>query len=144
MLTVESAAASPLVPVYPQTEGVSSAYLAKCVRAAFAAAPDIEEPLPAALIEKYRLCGKAEALQKIHFPQSRQDVQAARRRLIFEELLALQLGLLLLRRREAAHTGAPMRPADLSPFWNALPFAPTGAQRRAAQEILADLGKRLP
>ena len=137
MLTVESAAASPLVPVYPQTEGVSSAYLAKCVRAAFAAAPDIEEPLPAALIEKYRLCGKAEALQKIHFPQSRQDVQAARRRLIFEELLALQLGLLLLRRREAAHTGAPMRPADLSPFWNALPFAPTGAQRRAAQEILA-------
>lgn len=46
MLTVESAAASPLVPVYPQTEGVSSAYLAKCVRAAFAAAPDIEEPLP--------------------------------------------------------------------------------------------------
>ena len=144
MLTVESAAASPLVPVYPQTEGVSSAYLAKCVRAAFAAAPDIEEPLPAALIEKYRLCGKAEALQKIHFPQSRQDVQAARRRLIFEELLALQLGLLLLRRREAAHTGAPMRPADLSPFWNALPFAPTGAQRRAAQEILADLGKKTP
>ena len=144
MLTVESAAASPLVPVYPQTEGVSSAYLAKCVRAAFAAAPDIEEPLPAALIEKYRLCGKAEALQKIHFPQSRQDVQAARRRLIFEELLALQLGLLLLRGREAAHTGAPMRPADLSPFWNALPFAPTGAQRRAAQEILADLGKKTP
>ena len=144
MLTVESAAASPLVPVYPQTEGVSSAYLAKCVRAAFASAPDIEEPLPAALIEKYRLCGKAEALQKIHFPQSRQDVQAARRRLIFEELLALQLGLLLLRGREAAHTGAPMRPADLSPFWNALPFAPTGAQRRAAQEILADLGKKTP
>ena len=67
-------------------------------------------------------------------------MQAARRRLIFEELLALQLGLLLLRGREAAHTGAPMRPADLSPFWNALPFAPTGAQRRAAQEILADLG----
>ena len=83
-------------------------------------------------------------MQKIHFPQSRQDVQAARRRLIFEELLALQLGLLLLRRREAAHTGAPMRPADLSPFWNALPFAPTGAQRRAAQEILADLGKKTP
>ena len=114
------------------------------MRAAFASAPDIEEPLPAALIEKYRLCGKAEALQKIHFPQSRQDVQAARRRLIFEELLALQLGLLLLRGREAAHTGAPMRPADLSPFWNALPFAPTGAQRRAAQEILADLGKKTP
>ena len=83
-------------------------------------------------------------MQKIHFPQSRQDVQAARRRLIFEELLALQLGLLLLRGREAAHTGAPMRPADLSPFWNALPFAPTGAQRRAAQEILADLGKKTP
>ena len=92
--------------VSTQTEGVSSAYLAKCVRAAFAAAPDIEEPLPAALIEKYRLCEQGRGLAEDSLPQSRQDVQAARRRLIFEELLALQLGLLLLRGREATHTGA--------------------------------------
>lgn len=144
VLTEAAAAATPLAPVYPLTEGVSSAYLAKCVRAAFAAVPEPGEPLPRALLEKYRLCGKAEALRKIHFPQSADDIHAARRRLIFEELLALQLGLLLLRGREAARTGAPMRPVSLEPFWAALPFAPTGAQRRAAGEILGDLTQKAP
>ncbi len=134
----------PLAPVYPLTEGVSSAYLAKCVRTVLAAAPQIAEPLPEALLQRYRLCGKEEALQKIHFPQSADDVHAARRRLIFEELLALQLGLLLLRGREAARTGAPMRAVSLEPFWAALPFAPTNAQRRSAGEIVADFMKKAP
>ncbi len=144
MLTEAAAAATPLVPVYPLTEGVSSAYLAKCMRTALAAAPVIDEPLPEALLQKYRLCGKAEALQKIHFPQDAGDIHAARRRLIFEELLALQLGLLLLRGHEAARTGAAMRPVSLEPFWAALPFAPTSAQRRAAGELLGDLTKKTP
>lgn len=143
VLTQAAAAATPLVPVYPLTEGVSSAYLAKCARMALAAEMP-EEPLPEALLQKYRLCGKAEALQKIHVPQSADDVHAARRRLIFEELLALQLGLLLLRGREAARTGAPMRPVSLQPFWAALPFAPTGAQRRSAAEILTDFTQKAP
>ncbi len=143
-LSAAQAAATPLTPVYPQTEGVNSAYLARCVRAAFAAVPDIDEPLPASLREKYRLCGKADAVRMIHFPQSGAEVHAARRRLIYEELLALQLGLLLLRGRGKALTGAPMRRVDLSPFWASLPFSPTGAQRRAADEILADFSKREP
>ena len=142
--TEAAAAETPLTPVYPLTEGVSSAYLAKCVRTAFAAQPHIAEPLPEALLQKYRLCGKEEALRKIHFPQSAGDVHDARRRLIFEELLVLQLGLLLLRGREAARTGAPMQPVSLEPFWAALPFAPTHAQRRSAEEILADFTQKAP
>lgn len=70
MLTVESAAASPLVPVYPQTEGVSSAYLAKCVRAAFAAAPDIEEPLPAALIENTACAARPRPCRRFTSPRA--------------------------------------------------------------------------
>ena len=139
MMAAETASATPLVPVYPQTEGINSTYLAKCVRAAFAAAPDIPEPLPAWMLKKYKLCGKADAVRMIHFPQDLEEVRQARRRLIYEELLALQLGLLLLRGRGRALTGAPMRPVDLRPFWAALPFAPTGAQTRAAGELLADL-----
>ncbi len=144
MLTTEAASATPLVPVYPQTEGINSSYLARCVRTAFAAAPDIAEPLPGWMLEKYRLCPKADAVRMIHFPRSTAEITSARRRLIFEELLALQLGLLLLRSRDATLTGAPMGPVDLGPFWAALPFSPTGAQRRASQEILADLSKPTP
>ena len=144
MLTAEAASATPLVPVYPQTEGINSNYLARCVRTAFAAAPDIADPLPGWMLEKYRLCSKADAVRMIHFPRSTAEITSARRRLIFEELLALQLGLLLLRSRDATLTGAPMGPVDLGPFWAALPFSPTGAQRRASQEILADLSKPTP
>ena len=144
MLTAEAASATPLVPVYPQTEGINSNYLAKCMRTAFAAAPDIPEPLPAWMLQKYRLCPKADAVRMIHFPRSTAEIASARRRLIFEELLALQLGLLLLRSRDAILTGAPMKPVDLQPFWASLPFSPTGAQKRAAQEILADFNKLSP
>lgn len=144
MLPVSEADASPLLPVYPLTEGISSAYLAKCVRAALAGGVQFEEPLPPEMLAKYRLCGKADAVRMIHFPQSLEEVREARRRLIFEELLALQLGMLLLRTREAARTGAPMQPCDLTPFWASLPFSPTGAQRRAAGEILADMARECP
>ena len=144
MLTAEAASATPLVPVYPQAEGINSNYLAKCMRTAFAAAPDIPEPLPAWMLQKYRLCPKADAVRMIHFPRSTAEIASARRRLIFEELLALQLGLLLLRSRDATLTGAPMKPVDLQPFWASLPFSPTGAQKRAAQEILADFNKLSP
>lgn len=144
MVTMQAAAAAPLAAIYPQTEGITSAFLSKCVRAAFAASPDIEEPLPEFLVRKYRLCSRADALQMIHFPRSHEQVHAARRRLIFEELLALQLGLLLLRSRGAQHTGAPMKPVDPAPFWAALPFTPTGAQRRSVDEILSDMTQKAP
>ncbi len=144
MLTEEAALATPLVPVYPQTEGITSAYLAKCVRAAFAAVPELPEPLPPWMIQKYRLCSKAEAVRMIHFPQDAGEIRQARRRLIYEELLALQLGLLLLRGRGKAMTGARMKAVDLAPFWASLPFSPTGAQQRAAGELLADLQKKEP
>ncbi len=144
MMTTEAAGATPLVPVYPQTEGINSSYLAKCVRMAFAAAPDIDEPLPLWMVEKYRLCSKSDAVRMIHFPRSSADITCARRRLIFEELLALQLGLLLLRSRGERWTGAPMHPVDLGPFWASLPFTPTGAQKRATEEILADLVRPAP
>ena len=100
------ATATPFVPVYPQTEGLNSRNIQKYVRAAFEAMPHIQDPLPAWMVEKYRLCSKAQAVRSMHFPRAMAEVHAARRRLIYEELLVLQLGLLLLRGREAVRTSA--------------------------------------
>ena len=138
------ASATPFVPVYPQTEGLNSRNIQKYVRAAFEAMPHIQDPLPAWMVEKYRLCSKAQAVRSMHFPRAMVEVHAARRRLIYEELLVLQLGLLLLRGREAVRTGAQMHEVGFAPFWAALPFAPTGAQRRAVQEIAGDMAGQSP
>lgn len=138
------ATATPFVPVYPQTEGLNSRNIQKYVRAAFEAMPHIQDPLPAWMVEKYRLCSKAQAVRSMHFPRAMAEVHAARRRLIYEELLVLQLGLLLLRGREAVRTSAQMHEVGFAPFWAALPFAPTGAQRRAVQEIAGDMAGQSP
>ena len=132
------------MPVYPQTEELNSRSIQKCVRAAFEAVPHIEDPLPAWMVEKYRLCSKEQAVRSMHFPRSMAEVHAARRRLIYEELLVLQLGLLLLRGREAVRTGAQMQAVNFAPFGPRCPFAPTGAQRRAVQEIARDMTGQSP
>ena len=130
---------APLAAIYPQTEGLSSGAIARCVAQLLPHAELLGDPLPPALLEKYRLPGKAQAVRDIHRPPTPGAVQEARRRLIFEELLVLQLGMGLLKSRGSAATGAPMRRADPAPFWAAVPFAPTGAQRRAVDEILSDM-----
>lgn len=130
---------APLLAVYPQTEGLSSLQIGKCIAQLLDHAELLPEPLPEEMLKKYRLPGKADAVRAIHRPRSQAEAQAARRRLIYEELLILQLGIARMKERNLAAAGAPMRPVSPEPFWRSLPFAPTGAQRRAADEILADM-----
>ena len=130
---------APFEAVYPQTEGVSSNLIAKCIRQLLPHAELLPDPLPPEMLKKYRLLSKADAVRAIHCPTSEEDAFAARRRLIYEELLVLQLGIGRMKNRGSASTGAPMQPMDPKPFWDALPFSPTGAQRRAVREILADM-----
>lgn len=132
---------APLLAVYPQTEGLSSGQIGKCIAQVLEHAELLEEPLPAGLLAKYRLPPKADAVRMIHRPKNEEEAYSARRRLIFEELLVLQLGIGRMKNHGAAATGAPMRRVALAPFWRSLPFAPTGAQRRAAEEILADMSR---
>lgn len=132
-------ASSPFEAVYPQTEGLTSSAIAKCVRQLLPHAELLPDPLPPEMLKKYRLLPKADAVRAIHCPASEEEAFAARRRLIYEELLVLQLGIGRMKNRGAASTGAPMQKADASPFWDALPFSPTGAQRRAVEEILTDM-----
>ena len=130
---------SPFEAVYPQTEGLTSSAIAKCVRQLLPHAELLPDPLPSEMLKKYRLLSKADAVRAIHCPATEEEAFAARRRLIYEELLVLQLGIGRMKTHGAASTGAPMKKADASPFWESLSFSPTGAQRRAVEEILTDM-----
>ena len=130
---------SPFEAVYPQTEGLTSSAIAKCVRQLLPHAELLPDPLPSEMLKKYRLLSKANAVRAIHCPATEEEAFAARRRLIYEELLVLQLGIGRMKNHGAASTGAPMKKADASPFWESLSFSPTGAQRRAVEEILPDM-----
>ena len=137
--TATQITAAPFEAVYPQTEGLSSTVIAKCIRQLLPHAELLPDPLPEEMLKKYRLLSKADAVRAIHCPATEEEAFAARRRLIYEELLVLQLGIGRMKNRGSASTGAPMQRLDPAPFWASLPFSPTGAQRRAVDEILTDL-----
>ena len=137
--TAAQITAAPFEAIYPQTEGLSSTVIAKCIRQLLPHAELLPDPLPEEMLKKYRLLSKADAVRAIHCPATEEEAFAARRRLIYEELLVLQLGIGRMKNRGSASTGAPMQRLDPAPFWASLPFSPTGAQRRAVDEILTDL-----
>ncbi|HEY4450251.1 MAG TPA: ATP-dependent DNA helicase RecG [Solirubrobacteraceae bacterium] len=133
---------------YPAAEGVTSTQILTLVRAARGALDDILEGLPAAIRGAHELPDRAAALAAMHFPRDAEDLETGRVRLAFEELLLTQLHFLRRRARRRAQTGAPVL-ADqptLSARWLAdgLPFAPTGDQLRAIEEIRADLAQPCP
>ncbi len=129
-----------LVPVYPQTEGLTSRIISRTVAAALELVrDDMEDTLPPRLTVTYRLPSLKEALRGIHFPSDSEELAAARRRLIFEELLVLQLGLLRLKSRPRSSGGAPKVADHCREYLGLLPFELTGAQRRAIGECLCDM-----
>lgn len=91
--TVAQVAACPFVAVYPGTDGLPAARHASCAHAALAFADELTDPLPPELLTRYRMPTKAAAVRGIHAPQSSEELAAARRRLIFEELYLLQIGI---------------------------------------------------
>jgi ATP-dependent DNA helicase RecG len=137
-----------LVPVYPTTEGLPQRALRAMVREALTGIADtVPDVLPAALRRARHLPGLREALWAAHFPDDEASQAAARRRLAFEELLILQLGILRQRRDlQATPRGAVYgRAGDLVPrFVASLPFSLTGAQRRVIHEVLIDMRRAVP
>ncbi|NMP37473.1 MAG: ATP-dependent DNA helicase RecG [Clostridiales bacterium] len=133
-------------PVYRCTQSLNSKAIEKFVSTALDAfAGDIPDPIPGALIKKYRLPVLAEALRMIHFPADESEIAAARRRLVFEELLVLETGLLRLRGGAGIQRGRKFKADYSGEFWALLPFEPTPAQRRAVEQAVADMssGKRM-
>jgi ATP-dependent DNA helicase RecG len=131
-----------LVPVYPSTEGLSQRVFRNLVRGALTThAGEAEDILPEELRRGHGFTDEGKALWALHFPETAEAQAAARRRLAFEELLVLQLGV-LLRREQGRAAAKPQRyrAGGLAErFLSSLPFPLTGAQRRAIDEIVADL-----
>ena len=134
-----------IVPVYPLTAGLTQRDMASVTEAALDAVPgDWPDPLPELLRVKYRLPDAADALSAIHRPKNRGEVDEARRRMVFEELFLLCCGLQQLKERRRADSGIRFDSSRLDEFFAALPFSPTGAQRRAIGEIAADCASGRP
>ena len=130
-------------PVYRQTDGISSRIIAYAVKQALSDA-EIHESLPEDIIKKHRLTNIKEAYKNIHFPASQGALDDARYRLIFEELLTMQLGIKLIGQPKS-ELNAPVVKIDYTrEFFDKLPFEPTSAQRRAAAEAVADMQTGVP
>lgn len=127
-------------PIYPQTHGLNSKMIEKLVRTALTECRDeLVDPIPPWLREKYCLMNLPDSLWNIHFPKSPDYLEEARRRLIFEELLILQLGLEKMRSQTQKNAGAIIERDFSNEYFSHLPFSPTGAQRRAVKEAMRDM-----
>ena len=133
------------LPIYGLTAGITNKTLTTLVQTALAGLPaPLQDSLPSKMVKEYNLMDTHTAVNTIHFPKSLGEMQAARRRLIFEELLVLRLGMWRLKgvNRGITQIGGTK---DFTPeFWQSLPFTPTNAQRRVTDEAMADMEKKLP
>lgn len=131
-------------PVYHATGRLNSKAIEKVIKTALENSDRFEETLPAEIRLEYKLVSLDFAIRQIHFPQDRESLEKARDRLIFEELLALQLGLLKLKGRRKVRTKAVLKTDHTDAFLKLLPFKPTGAQERAMRECCADMASGYP
>lgn len=138
-----------LVPIYPETAGVSSKWLRRQVYKLLQRKDDLSEFLPQQTIQNLDLMDYYSALQKMHFPRVLEEVEKARERLGFDEVFLLQLASL----KRKSEWGKKLKghafiiekfEKDIQRFWEQLPFEPTNAQRRVIHEIFGDLEKPQP
>ena len=139
------AKAQAVVPIYPATAGLASRQIEAAVREALKLLPEtVNDPLPLSLREEYKLSHLGYALEHIHFPQSEEDLETARHRLIFEEFLVLQLGLMRIKTGQQGQNLHPIPRQFPEGFTRLLPFTLTGAQQRAIGEAVDDMAGPAP
>lgn len=133
-----------VLPIYPLTAGLSNAAVLRAVRQALAICDPPEEILPAQVRQQYDILPAETAYRAIHEPESMAQAEQAKKRLIFEEFFVFSAGLSLMRASRAEKRTQPYTQLDMTAFYNALPFALTGAQNRAIGDILQDFGRGIP
>jgi ATP-dependent DNA helicase RecG len=140
-VTSERKKTTGIQPVYPLTAGITQSYMRMIQRNALnLVIGKLTEILPEELRRRYSLAEINFSLENIHFPSSFEDKERARKRLVFEELLMLQLGLLQLKTKQTAVSGIKMEKRSLvDRFIEQLPFRLTNAQLRVYREIEEDM-----
>lgn len=126
-------------PIYPAKERLNSKAISKAVRTALDEIDEIPEILSGDILKKYNLISLDKAIRDIHFPKKEEDIAPARNRLIFDELLVLQLGLLKLKGTKKKETGIKIENDFTEEFMSLLPFEMTGAQKRAMADCIKDM-----
>ncbi len=136
-----------IVPVYPLTEGLAGSRIREIVSKAVSYwSLRVPDALPEPMRRRLGLYSLAQALQQIHSPDNQQSLHEARKRLSFDELFLLQLGMQSQRRQWQSRSAAPVNvePAQLAEFYDLLPYTLTGAQDRVIEEILSDMAADIP
>ena len=133
-----------ILPIYPLTAGLTNAAVMKAIRMARFLCESPAEILPPEVLGDYGILPAERAYQAIHEPASMEEVQMAKKRLIFEEFFVFSAGLALMRASRQDKRTAPYQNLSLEEFYRALPFTLTGAQDRAIREITEDLRKGVP
>ena len=137
---IPAAACPKIRPVYRQTNGLTSRTIAKAVKSALLLLPDvIHDPIPQDIRMEYSLCQLRFAIENIHFPSDTASLEIARKRLVFEELLVLQLGLFLLKGHNRGKSDYKVGKDYSEGFFSLLPFTPTNAQRKAVKQGVSDM-----
>ena len=135
-----------IIPVYPETIGVSSRWLRSIIKMVLAQVKEMPETLPQEMLRERNFIPIQKALWQIHFPDSMEQAQQASRRFSFEELFYILL-FILAERKKIAQVKAPAIPFDgtvMKRFTGKLPFQLTDDQKKAAWYILKDMEKPRP
>ena len=134
-----------IMPMYPLTKGVSQLALQKSMRQGLDACRELmPDVLPDDVRMAHQLCYVNFAYENIHFPASFEALAQAHRRLAFEELFLVTCGLHMLRSRRVEVAGPACRSTDMQPFYGALPFSLTAAQRSAIADAVGDMTSGRP
>jgi ATP-dependent DNA helicase RecG len=136
-----------ITPIHRATEGVTTRTIRELVWRALERIDEVPDPIPSEVVAAESLCGLDAAIRRIHFPSSQEERQSAEERLKFDELFTLELGVAFRKHRvERAEEGVAHDPDGplVRRLAATVPFEPTGAQRRAMDEIGAAMARPRP
>ncbi len=127
-------------PIYKQTAGLNNKTISNAVKQALSLLPNtVNDPLPEQVRKTFGLCNLKQAVNNIHFPQDREQLEHARQRLIIEELVVLNLGMRNLGEQSRGVSGVKITHQYSREFEKFLPFNLTSAQQRAISECCEDM-----
>ena len=133
-----------LVPVYPLAAGVTQKFISGIVRTSLEAAGELEDVFTPEFCKRYGIETLPEAVRKIHAPRDLSEMEAARRRLCFEDGFMTAAALASEKSRTKGSVAPAFKNTDVSAYLEALPYELTGAQKRALGEILSDVAADVP
>lgn len=132
-----------ITPVYHLTAGLNNHMMMRAAKESLSMLPEvIHDPLPDDILQRYDLCDLAYALNNVHFPNDLDAMEKARHRLIFEELLVLNLGMRMMKSQSHEQTAVHLTEDYTSEFIQTLPFELTGAQQRAIADCVRDMREK--